>query len=88
MSPAAEPITQAVERVFRQEYGRILATLIRVIGDFDVAEVFEVSESLKKFSARVWGSSLPAKSDASPTCRLAGGRYSRSTEQLQLTQAA
>src|SRR5262252_10365467 len=29
---------QAVERVFRHEYGRILATLIRVFGDFDLAE--------------------------------------------------
>ena len=29
---------QAVERVFREEYGRILATLIRVFGDFDLAE--------------------------------------------------
>ncbi len=28
----------AVERVFRGSYGRILATLIRVFGDFDVAE--------------------------------------------------
>jgi RNA polymerase sigma-70 factor, ECF subfamily len=31
-------IVQAVERVFREEYGRILATLIRVFGDFDLAE--------------------------------------------------
>jgi RNA polymerase sigma-70 factor (ECF subfamily) len=29
---------EAVERVFRLEYGRILATLIRVFGDFDLAE--------------------------------------------------
>jgi RNA polymerase sigma-70 factor (ECF subfamily) len=28
----------AVERIFRDEYGRILATLIRQCGDFDVAE--------------------------------------------------
>ena len=33
--PAA---TQAVERVYREDYGRILATLIRVFGDFDLAE--------------------------------------------------
>jgi RNA polymerase sigma-70 factor (ECF subfamily) len=31
-------IGQAVERVFREEYGRLLATLIRVFGDFDLAE--------------------------------------------------
>jgi RNA polymerase sigma-70 factor (ECF subfamily) len=30
--------TEAVERVFRQERGRILATLIRLLGDIDVAE--------------------------------------------------
>lgn len=30
--------TQAVERVFREESGRITATLIRVLGDFDLAE--------------------------------------------------
>jgi RNA polymerase sigma-70 factor (ECF subfamily) len=29
---------QAVERVFREESGRILATLIRVLGDFDLAD--------------------------------------------------
>ena len=29
---------QVVERVFREESGRILATLIRVMGDFDLAD--------------------------------------------------
>jgi predicted RNA polymerase sigma factor len=38
MQPVAEPTAQTIEHVFRQEYGRILATLIRVFGDFDVAE--------------------------------------------------
>jgi RNA polymerase sigma-70 factor, ECF subfamily len=38
MQPAPEASAQAVERVFRHEYGRILATLIRVFGDFDLAE--------------------------------------------------
>jgi RNA polymerase sigma-70 factor (ECF subfamily) len=28
----------ALERAFRDEYGRILATLIRVLGGFDLAE--------------------------------------------------
>src|SRR2546428_2816495 len=27
-----------IDEIFRTEYGRILATLIRVLGDFDVAE--------------------------------------------------
>ena len=29
---------EAVERVFREEYGRVLATLIRVLGNLDAAE--------------------------------------------------
>src|SRR5579871_1767526 len=32
------PAAQTVERVFREEQGRILATLIRIFGDFDLAE--------------------------------------------------
>ena len=35
VEPAA---AQAVERIYRESYGRILATLIRVFGDFDLAE--------------------------------------------------
>ena len=35
---ADEAGSLAVERVFREEAGRIIATLIRVFGDFDVAE--------------------------------------------------
>ena len=38
MQPTEQATVQAIERVFHQEYGRILATLIRVFGDFDVAE--------------------------------------------------
>src|SRR5581483_9384549 len=35
----ATSVTQdAIERVFREQSGRILATLIRVFGDFDLAE--------------------------------------------------
>jgi RNA polymerase sigma-70 factor (ECF subfamily) len=30
--------TEAVERVFRDEYGRVIATLIRQVGDFQLAE--------------------------------------------------
>jgi len=32
------PLRQSVERVFREESGRILATLIRKVGDFDLAD--------------------------------------------------
>ena len=38
MEAAEQPTAQLVEQVFRHEYGRILATLIRVFGDFDLAE--------------------------------------------------
>lgn len=38
MSAAAEQAQVAVEQVFREESGAILATLIRVFGDFDLAE--------------------------------------------------
>jgi RNA polymerase sigma-70 factor, ECF subfamily len=31
-------IARAVDRLYREEWGRILATLIRLVGDFDVAE--------------------------------------------------
>ncbi|HEY7268741.1 MAG TPA: sigma-70 family RNA polymerase sigma factor [Dehalococcoidia bacterium] len=32
------PAAETIERVFRDEYGRVLATLIRICGDFDLAE--------------------------------------------------
>src|SRR5579871_2519420 len=38
MQPPERATAQAVERVFREQYGRILATLIRVPGDFEFAE--------------------------------------------------
>jgi RNA polymerase sigma-70 factor (ECF subfamily) len=31
-------MSQALEKVFREEYGRIIATLIRISGSFDLAE--------------------------------------------------
>jgi RNA polymerase sigma-70 factor (ECF subfamily) len=34
-SPAAHEV---VDRLFREEWGRAVATLIRVLGDFDLAE--------------------------------------------------
>ena len=30
--------TAAVERVFREEYGRLIASLVRRVGDIDIAE--------------------------------------------------
>src|SRR5271170_3569581 len=34
----ASVVDQVVEEVFRRESGRVLATLIRLLGDFDLAE--------------------------------------------------
>src|SRR5713226_8298724 len=33
-----QPATETLEQVFREEYGRIIATLIRLSGSFDLAE--------------------------------------------------
>ena len=33
-----QPATAAVERVFREEYGRLIASLVRRFGDIDIAE--------------------------------------------------
>src|ERR1700677_4767078 len=37
-SAMAPDVTQAVEEVYRSDWGRIVATLIRLVGDFEVAE--------------------------------------------------
>src|SRR5436305_6673475 len=34
----AEPVGQAVERIYRAESRRVFATLVRLLGDFDRAE--------------------------------------------------
>lgn len=38
MSNQADPASAAVDRVYRSDWGRILATVIRLVGDFDLAE--------------------------------------------------
>lgn len=38
MKTASEQVHQALDRLYREESGRILATLIRLLGDFDLAE--------------------------------------------------
>ena len=35
MTPIAQP---AIERIYREEYGRIVASLVRRFGDIDIAE--------------------------------------------------
>ena len=34
----ARPLSPTIERVFREEYGRAVAVLVRVFGDIDIAE--------------------------------------------------
>ncbi|MAG37689.1 MAG: RNA polymerase subunit sigma-24 [Dehalococcoidia bacterium] len=54
---------QAVEAVFRAESGRILATLIRVLGDFDTAE--EAMQDALLVALERWpGSGIPANPGA------------------------
>ncbi len=36
--PTTEPIRELLDSLYREESGRILATLIRLLGDFDLAE--------------------------------------------------
>src|SRR5271168_5005325 len=38
MMPSSREVDSEVEEIFRREAGRILATLIRLLGDFDLAE--------------------------------------------------
>ena len=59
---SAEP---RIERVFREERGRILATLIRVLGDFDLAEE-ALAEALEAALRAV------AERGARPTTRAPG----------------
>ena len=38
MSEDAEPVREAVDAIYRTDSRRVLATLIRLLGDFDLAE--------------------------------------------------
>ena len=38
MARLSRPASMSLERIYREESGRILATLIRLVGDFDLAE--------------------------------------------------
>ena len=44
----------AVEEVYRSEWGRIVATLIRLVGDFDLAE--EVAQEAFSIALEKWQS--------------------------------
>nr|WP_199317035.1 RNA polymerase sigma factor [Chroococcidiopsis sp. [FACHB-1243]] len=61
MTPNAKSadVTQAIASVYRAEWGRIVATLIRLVGDFDIAE--EAAQEAFTAAVNQWHSSgIPA----------------------------
>ncbi|HWE31402.1 MAG TPA: sigma-70 family RNA polymerase sigma factor [Polyangia bacterium] len=50
-------IEHAVDRLYREEWGRILATLIRLVGDFDVAE--EAAQEAFALAVEEWAREAP-----------------------------
>src|SRR6202158_6191605 len=54
----AAPPASEIERVFREEYGRAVAVLVRVFGDIDVAEE-AVQDAFTVASARWPSTGLP-----------------------------
>jgi RNA polymerase sigma-70 factor (ECF subfamily) len=38
MPPVPEPLSRTIETLYRSESGRVLATLVRLLGDLDLAE--------------------------------------------------
>src|SRR5947207_1295431 len=38
LPPVPEPISKTIEALYRSESGRVLATLVRLLGDLDLAE--------------------------------------------------
>jgi len=54
-SSAAKDHHRAIEALYRKEWGRIVATLIRLVGDFDVAE--EAAAQAFEAAVEQWGAS-------------------------------
>jgi len=50
--------SQAIEDIFRREAGRVLATLIRLLGDFDLAE--EARQDAFAAAMEQWSAGMPA----------------------------
>lgn len=59
---SARAIDRVIEEIFRPEAGRVLATLIRLLGDFDLAEVARQ----EAFTAAIeqWSAGVPANPPA------------------------
>jgi RNA polymerase sigma-70 factor (ECF subfamily) len=54
---AARPLDDVVAEVFRREAGRVLATLIRLLGDFDLAE--EARQDAFTAAVEQWAAGVP-----------------------------
>jgi RNA polymerase sigma-70 factor, ECF subfamily len=54
---AARPVDDVVAQVFRREAGRVLATLIRLLGDFDLAE--EARQEAFTAAVEQWAAGVP-----------------------------
>jgi RNA polymerase sigma-70 factor (ECF subfamily) len=67
-------VSGALERTFREEQGRIIASLIRALGDFDLAED-AVQEALAVALERWPADGIPANPAAWITTACAGGRW-------------
>jgi len=57
MMPSACALDQTVEEIFRREAGRVLATLIRLLGDFDLAE--EARQEAFTAAMEQWTAGVP-----------------------------
>jgi hypothetical protein len=51
--PAPEQLSKTIETLYRSESGRILATLVRLLGDLDLAE-----EAMHEGSLPLWSPGL------------------------------
>src|SRR5277367_6498645 len=57
MMPSAREADREVEEIFRREAGRVLATLIRLLGDFDLAE--EARQEAFTAAVEQWTAGVP-----------------------------
>jgi RNA polymerase sigma-70 factor (ECF subfamily) len=61
--PSAEPSAEPLDELFRRETGQVLATLIRVLGDFDLAE--DALQEAMMAALQAWpASGLPSRPGA------------------------
>ena len=57
MTPVGDEVAGVVERVFRADRARLLAALVRALGDFELAE--DALQDALAQALRTWGSTIP-----------------------------